>query len=115
MNEKLLLQSICRLHWENTETGETDVLVHGCTFSLDDALVLRDEYIRTEWPTFDHWVEVVTKCQSTSHQPTACYGTLWECKGCKKMVCCADGTATGDKEQDGLCDACWHERYGVQA
>ena len=52
------------------------------------------------------------KCQSTSHKRAACYGVLWQCEKCKRMVCCADGTDTGDKEQDGLCDACWYEKYG---
>lgn len=69
------------------------------------------------------------KCQSTSHNrtdeyeqrgetlfffPRACYGPLWQCEKCQRMVCCTDGTDTGDKEQDGLCDACWGKKYGKE-
>ncbi len=98
-----------RLCWEYIPSGETGVIG---SMPLEVALEIRNRLNRAQEPplTVYHWV---AQCQSTSHQPTACYGTLWECNGCKKMVCCADGTDSGDKAQDGLCDACWHERYGV--
>ena len=55
-----LVEPMYSLHWENTETGETGVLMGGCTCPLDDALVYRNEWMRTEWPAFYHWIEAVT-------------------------------------------------------
>lgn len=40
-------------------------------------------------------------CQSTNHR--ACYGELWQCQRCEKIVCCAEGT---DNDPD-VCDDCW--------
>jgi len=40
-------------------------------------------------------------CQSTNHRE--CYGEMWQCKRCEKMVCYAEGT---DDDLD-LCDDCW--------
>ncbi|MCB0094157.1 MAG: hypothetical protein KDE46_00500 [Caldilineaceae bacterium] len=44
-------------------------------------------------------------CQSTNH--TECYGELWACANCGKIVCFAEGT---DNHPE-LCDDCWVERY----
>lgn len=44
-------------------------------------------------------------CQSTNH--TKCYGELWQCSACHKMVCYAEGT---DNHPE-LCDDCWAQRY----
>lgn len=40
-------------------------------------------------------------CQSTNH--AFCYGELWQCVGCGKTVCYAEGT---DNHPE-LCDDCW--------
>jgi len=47
----------------------------------------------------------ISGCQSTNH--TQCYGDLWQCSGCKKWVCYAEGT---DNHPE-LCDDCWAQRY----
>lgn len=44
-------------------------------------------------------------CQSTNH--TECYGELWQCAACNKVVCYAEGT---DNHPE-LCDDCWAKRY----
>lgn len=44
-------------------------------------------------------------CQSTNH--TECYGELWQCARCGKMVCYAEGT---DNDID-LCDDCWVQTH----
>lgn len=46
-------------------------------------------------------------CQSTNH--TDCYGELWQCEGCGKMVCYAEGT----DNQPEVCDACWVKRQAA--
>jgi hypothetical protein len=40
-------------------------------------------------------------CQSTNHRE--CYGELWQCQRCEKMICYAEGT---DNDPD-VCDDCW--------
>jgi hypothetical protein len=40
-------------------------------------------------------------CQSTNH--TECYGELWQCANCGKIVCYAEGS--DDDPQ--VCDDCW--------
>ena len=40
-------------------------------------------------------------CQSTNH--TTCYGDLWQCARCAKIVCYAEGT----DNLPALCDDCW--------
>jgi hypothetical protein len=40
-------------------------------------------------------------CESTNHEQ--CYGELWQCAACHKMVCYAEGT---DDHKE-LCDDCW--------
>jgi hypothetical protein len=47
-------------------------------------------------------------CQSTHAGP--CYGELWQCEGCGKTVCFAEGS---DNHPE-LCDACWVKQYGDQ-
>jgi hypothetical protein len=47
-------------------------------------------------------------CQSTHTGP--CYGELWQCAGCGKTVCFAEGS---DNHPE-LCDECWCQRYGSQ-
>lgn len=44
-------------------------------------------------------------CESTTH--TACYGELWHCVGCGKIVCYAEGS---DNHLE-LCDDCWVKEY----
>lgn len=44
-------------------------------------------------------------CQSTNH--AVCYGELWECAACQKVVCCAEGT---DNHPE-VCDDCWVKLY----
>lgn len=48
-------------------------------------------------------------CQSTNH--TECYGELWQCQGCGKMVCYAEGT---DNHPE-LCDDCWAVRFAPRS
>lgn len=40
-------------------------------------------------------------CQSTNHE--VCYGELWECSNCHKIVCYAEGI----DDHPELCDDCW--------
>jgi hypothetical protein len=47
-------------------------------------------------------------CQSTHAGP--CYGELWQCAACGKIVCFAEGS---DNHPE-LCDACWCKRYAGQ-
>jgi len=47
-------------------------------------------------------------CQST--HPGPCYGELWSCAVCAKIVCFAEGS----DDHPELCDACWCQRYAVQ-
>ncbi len=47
-------------------------------------------------------------CQSTNH--TECYGELWQCQRCGKIVCCAEGT----DNDPGLCDDCWVEVHPLE-
>lgn len=42
-------------------------------------------------------------CQSTNHR--RCYGDLWQCEQCGRVVCCNEGTT----DQPELCDDCWCE------
>jgi hypothetical protein len=44
-------------------------------------------------------------CQSTNH--TYCYGELWQCAACGKMVCCNEGS----DDHPELCDDCWVARF----
>lgn len=50
----------------------------------------------------------MTGCQSANHDD--CYGELWQCSACGKIVCCAEGT---DNHPE-LCDDCWANRYHAQ-
>lgn len=45
-------------------------------------------------------------CQSTNHP--YCYGELWQCSACGKVVCYAEGT---DDHRE-LCDDCWVKQFG---
>lgn len=44
-------------------------------------------------------------CQSTNHDQ--CYGALWQCSACGKLVCYAEGT----DDHPELCDDCWVSTY----
>jgi hypothetical protein len=44
-------------------------------------------------------------CQSANH--TKCYGELWHCARCGKVVCYAEGSDNGVE----LCDDCWALKY----
>jgi len=49
------------------------------------------------------------RCQS-SH-PGPCYGVLWQCEACRRIVCCAEDTDNGSE----VCDDCWAARQvGVE-
>jgi hypothetical protein len=47
-------------------------------------------------------------CQSTNH--TECYGELWECASCGKIVCCNEGSS----HDPDLCDDCWAKKYSLR-
>lgn len=47
-------------------------------------------------------------CQSTHH--TECYGELWQCAGCGKTVCYAEGSDHNPE----LCDDCWAEKHPLR-
>jgi hypothetical protein len=47
-------------------------------------------------------------CQSTNH--FYCYGELWQCAGCGKTVCYAEGS---DNHPE-LCDDCWVKHDAAQ-
>lgn len=65
------------------------------------------EYVELDHAILIEFVigQVVSKrivgCQSTNH--TECYGILWQCTNCRKVVCCAEGS---DNRPE-LCDDCW--------
>lgn len=44
-------------------------------------------------------------CESNNHD--FCYGELWTCAACGKILCCAEGT---DDHRE-LCDDCWVKRF----
>lgn len=46
-------------------------------------------------------------CQSANH--TECYGELWQCERCGKVVCYAEGS---DDDFE-LCDDCWAMKYSL--
>ena len=46
----------------------------------------------------------IVGCQSTNH--TVCYGELWECERCHKIICWEEGCA--DDLVD-VCDDCWYD------
>lgn len=48
-------------------------------------------------------------CQSTGH--TKCYGELWECLICGKIVCCNEGSSNDPD----LCDDCWIKKYSQRS
>lgn len=43
----------------------------------------------------------IVGCQSTNH--SFCYGELWQCAACGKMMCCNEGS----DDHPELCDDCW--------
>lgn len=47
-------------------------------------------------------------CQSTHAGP--CYGELWSCAACEKIICCAEGS---DHHPE-VCDDCWVKYFGNQ-
>ncbi len=52
--------------------------------------------------------EDLSGCQR-KEQHSECYGVLWQCSKCEIIICCAEGTDSGDKVLDNLCDNCWAE------
>lgn len=44
-------------------------------------------------------------CQSTNH--TECWGELWTCAACQKVICYQEGS---DNDPD-LCDDCWAAKH----
>lgn len=42
-------------------------------------------------------------CQSANH--STCYGELWECRRCHKIVCYQEGT----DDLPEVCDDCWKD------
>jgi len=45
----------------------------------------------------------IVGCQSDNH--SACYGELWECRRCHKIVCYQEGT----EDLPEICDNCWSD------
>lgn len=45
------------------------------------------------------------RCQSA--HSGCCYGVLWQCDNCQRIVCCAEGT----DDMMELCDDCWSAEY----
>jgi hypothetical protein len=57
----------------------------------------------------DSATDDLSGCQSTNHDHSTCYGALWQCSECKRMMCCNEGTDDGTD----LCDDCFAKKEGL--
>jgi len=62
------------------------------------------EYIRVETDGGPHIECTEFTCESHNHQvPQQCYGILWKCECCGRILCCNEGA---DDDHFELCDDC---------